>query len=368
MDYYLLPVSENYEAIGELWKRLQFENDHSYFISWEVISYWLRHVDKNVPLFCVVFEDHGKPEACAILTYRTNWKHRFIPSRTISLNSSGLAKYDRLFWIEYNGILGQNCTKETIEALLNIFPHGCDEVLFPGMDFSSDLTQTLKTQQFTGFAFTEDNVQTAYYVDLAKVRENNNDLLPLIKSNTRSQIRRSYRIYREQGSVIFECADTTKYALDIFSELFDLHKMAFKQRNRVSHFSTSQAYDFHRKFIQERFDFGEIQMIRVSTKKGTIGCLYNFVYQGRVYFFQNGMNYQKDNRLKPGLICHVEAIQHNAIQGNDFYDFLAGNERFKASLSNGNNASMIWGRLQRRSLPFVLERWIYNKLNRYRKK
>jgi len=39
-----------------------------------------------------------------------------------------------------------------------------------------------------------------------------------------------------------------------------------------------------------------------------VGILYNYVVQRKVVFYQSGFTYSIDNRVKPGLVMHTEAI------------------------------------------------------------
>jgi CelD/BcsL family acetyltransferase involved in cellulose biosynthesis len=94
--------------------------------------------------------------------------------------------------------------------------------------------------------------------------------------------------------------------------------------------------------------------LRVVGEGGTIGCLYNFLFRGRVYAYQSGLAYSPDNRLKPGLVSHDEAMELNRKAGARVYDFLAGEARYKASLSTGV-AQLSWVVVQRPRFDFKLE-------------
>jgi CelD/BcsL family acetyltransferase involved in cellulose biosynthesis len=106
--------------------------------------------------------------------------------------------------------------------------------------------------------------------------------------------------------------------------------------------------------IQDRFDHREIQLLRVKCAEKTLGCLYNFVYENNVYFYQSGINYNVDKRLKPGLVIHAEAVRHNAAEDHKTYDFLGGASRYKMSLATHHNR-LIWIRLQKPRLKFKIE-------------
>ncbi|HEY6178199.1 MAG TPA: GNAT family N-acetyltransferase, partial [Kofleriaceae bacterium] len=111
---------------------------------------------------------------------------------------------------------------------------------------------------------------------------------------------------------------------------------------------------FHQRLIEQRFASGEIQLVRIRAGDATIGCLYNFVWLGEVAFYQSGLAYETDSKLKPGLVCHALAIDHAARAGHRCYDFLGGDSRYKQSLAT-DARELVWLRLQKPRLRFALE-------------
>ena len=97
-----------------------------------------------------------------------------------------------------------------------------------------------------------------------------------------------------------------------------------------------------------------MQLLRITCGKKTLGCLYNFVSQGMVYYYQSGFNYPDFGRFKPGLVCHALAIPYNAAQGHKTYDFLVGDSQYKKSLSTHAN-QLVWCTIQKPRLRFKLE-------------
>ena len=86
-----------------------------------------------------------------------------------------------------------------------------------------------------------------------------------------------------------------------------------------------------------------------------MGCLYNFIYQGVVHFYQSGFNYSDFSHFKPGLVCHSLAIPLNADLNHKIYDFLASNVQYKRSLSTHTN-HLVWYTIQKPRLRFKLEK------------
>jgi CelD/BcsL family acetyltransferase involved in cellulose biosynthesis len=189
-------------------------------------------------------------------------------------------------------------------------------------------------------------------VDLAKVR-GAGDYLKLLGGSTRSQIRRSQKLYGARGKLALEVAASPDQALTIFDELVALHRRSWRERGSAGAF-VPFVHDFHRRLIERRFTTGEVQLARVRAGDTTVGCLYNFVWNGSVAFYQSGLAYETDGRLKPGLVCHALAVDHAARAGLRWYDFLAGGSRYKQSLAT-DARQLVWFRIQKPRLRFALE-------------
>ena len=59
-----------------------------------------------------------------------------------------------------------------------------------------------------------------------------------------------------------------------------------------------------------------------------------WLFQGKVFFFQSGFDYELDPARSPGMLTHALAIEHYRGRAMQEYDFLAGDARYKRSLAN----------------------------------
>jgi CelD/BcsL family acetyltransferase involved in cellulose biosynthesis len=190
-------------------------------------------------------------------------------------------------------------------------------------------------------------------VDLARVRAAG-DYLSLLSANARAQIRRALRLFEARAPITLETASSVAEASAIFDELVTLHRRNWQWRGKEGAF-TPFVRAFHERLIRRRFDAGEIQLLRVRSGPATIGSLYNFVFDGVIYFYQSGIAWQADAKLKPGLVCHAEAVAHNASLGHQRYDFLGGESRYKKTLATDDHRHLVWARIQRPRLRFRVE-------------
>ena len=163
-----------------------------------------------------------------------------------------------------------------------------------------------------------------------------------LSANTRHQLRRSDRAYAVEGALRLERAETPERAHDYLVALRGLHQAAWRERGQPGAFATSFFERFHHALIGRGHPRAEIDLMRVSAGPRTIGFLYNFRYRGESLSYQSGFDYANAGRhAKPGLTCHHQAICDARAWGAEKYDFLAGDDRYKRSLSD-NEQTLLW--------------------------
>jgi CelD/BcsL family acetyltransferase involved in cellulose biosynthesis len=338
--------------IRDAWTELEARARPSYFLSWGWVETWLDAVPPSVPLVLHVARQAGAPVAAFFLGACTQWRHRVLPSRTLHLNQTGVPEYDDIF-IEYNALLApaDNDPPPLAEVLARL-PSHWDELYLAGLDAAAAPARQLVDLGGRLRVRIEREVP-APLVELDKVRAAKGDYVGLLGKNTRAAIRRSIRLYEERGKLALEVADSLPRALAVFDELVALHRRAWQDRGQDGAFQPF-VRAFHERLIRARFAAGEIQLVRVRAGDATVGCLYNFVFGGTIWFYQSGFAYEAEAKLKPGMVCHAEAVRHNAAYGHRDYDFLGGATAYKESLSTASRR-LVWARIQKPRLRFVAE-------------
>jgi len=365
MKIELIPVGGNMKRIREIWECLEENANTSYFLSWG----WIENLISNLP-------DYAKPQLVVFLkgndpclaffsgslTLGTTQQEgkfygqrHFFKTRAWFLNATGIPDFDCV-QMEYNRFLYKQNEAFRLIDILKSLPDSWDELHLPGLDMRTfPGTEALENISPYKTIVKDDGIVLSPFVDLDKVRERGGDYLSLLSANTRSQINRSCRLYAKNAPVRIEVARDTPSAMDIYQELIDLHEYTWTSRGQKGAFCSYFPCQFHRQLIQSRFEHDEIQLLRIRCgNNSTMGCLYNFVYKDHVYFYQSGINYNRDKRLKPGLVVHAEAIRYNAAAGHKVYDFLGGCSRYKMSMATHYNR-LIWIRLQKPLLKFKIE-------------
>jgi len=339
------------------WLSLEARADASAFTSWGMVGVWL----ESLPASCVPWVLSARLEGLlvglAIVVEGTGRAFRHLPVRSWYLHSTGNPASEGLA-SEYNGFLiDRRCGPELAGAMLEFL-------------LREHAPRRLEIQAATGplaalaqrppdGLMADSRERLSYMVSLDAVRAHPEGHLGLLSRNARSQVRRSLRAYVGLGELHIEAATSVDMAHAWMARLRELHAAHWDGKGVNSHFAHSPvARALHARLIDSAFGSGLIQLLRVKAGPHELGYLYNLVYRGRAAYYQSGFRFglvDRDDR--PGLVAHTLAVAHNAALGLRWYDFMAGDYRYKQSLSTDTEVQHHC-RFRRRDLPARVEQLV----------
>lgn len=341
----------DWAAIAPLWSQLANSSPHaSFYLSVEWVSAWLQIFGEALKTEIVLFEQDGEPVGACLLNRAIEKRGPFRVKR-VYLNTGGEDFLERTL-MEYNNVLCRaGSERDVARALASHLKNSAwDEFAIEGI-CPGTVCSSLQ-EEFAGLRSSVSTLQS-YYVDLARLRASGTHYLKSLSSNTRSQLLRSVRLYARMGPLRCEIAQDLETAQAFFNELCVLHQAYWLRRGDTGAFAPGRRLEFHKALIREASPKGTVHLIRVSAGAQTLGVLYNFVQQHKIYFFQSGFRYPQDPHMKPGLVTHACAIQHYLDLGFHEYDFLVGDARYKQQLAR-DSRPMDWLVLARPSLKLSL--------------
>jgi CelD/BcsL family acetyltransferase involved in cellulose biosynthesis len=341
--------------VSQLWERLAGASPHtSFFLTTAWMETWLQSFADVVEPSLLVFESGGAAVgACVIVASRR--RRALLGFRRLSLNAAGEPDDDTTY-IEFNTLLCHPGWEEPVAAALldHLRQSEWDELSLDGFCECPGLA-TLQ-QGFADLA-PETSVRPSYYVDLGALRRSPRAYEDDFGSTTRKHLRQNLRYYAKRGPLRVDAAVTLSEALDRMERLADLHQQRWVKRGRPGAFASTRFRSFHGALIRRVFSSGAIQLLRVSAGDETVGVLYNFVYRGKVYFYQSGFRYEEDGRSSPGMVTLYHAVQYCRDAGFDEFDFLAGDDLYKRSLSTGSRP-LVWVVFRKPRLKFHVLGWL----------
>jgi CelD/BcsL family acetyltransferase involved in cellulose biosynthesis len=300
----------DWDALGTRWRALEQRMSSSFFQGWT----WVGCLAQERFSDPVLLEAQYGTETVGLALFN---RRRSITGEVLALHESGVSQLDCPY-IEHNGVLGGPSAALLRLALRGWPPRrlvlsGIDEHTLAALAEAAPLVRLLRSQD-------------APYTDLT------GDFLARRSSNTRQQIRRSDRAY---GAVTLRRAASEGEAHEFLDEMAILHQITWTTRGKAGAFANPFFGRFHHALIARGWLRGEIDLLRVAVGHRLIGILYNFRHGNGSLAYQSGFDYASaEGAQRPGLTCHHAAIRFSMAAGLQRYDFLAGDDRYKRSLSD----------------------------------
>lgn len=324
--------------LASCWRDLETRANTSFFTTWSWLGAWLNILpaDMDVRLLKALCGD--QVVGLGLVVQGKSRLMRLIPVSSWHVHATGIPQLDDLT-IEYNGFLvDQSMAEQVADAMVN---HLLYQTKAGRISINRAANSYAALAQKLGKrAIARSTQRESHMVCLDTVRAAHGDYASLLSANTRSQLKRSLNAYKKLGPVALHEAQSVEQAMAYLAALKVLHDQTWQERGVQSGFGSDAATQtFHKQLIESSFERGEVQMLRITVGDTDLGYLYNFRHRGRVAFYQSGLHYGLlDKNDRPGVVCHALAIEHNAAQNASLYDFLAGDHRYKSSLSTHTEA------------------------------
>jgi CelD/BcsL family acetyltransferase involved in cellulose biosynthesis len=344
----VVPYSPDlWSQIGAHWQSLlEGCSDASAFLSAPWMRSWLMTFGEELRPEALLWRNgDGRVVGACLLTIRHE-RRGPLALRRAYLNATG----EHQLSSEHNTLL---CTAEHeasvhSDLVRHVRRRGADSLMLSG--FQQTSAEAIR-KEWPSRGFSDGFASDDRFVPLATLRDEGTPYLSTLSKNTREKIRRSIRLYEEQaGPLTVEVAQTPAHALEWFDALRRFHDARWQSQGSAGAFSTPESVKFHQRIIGEHAVTGDnggelsAELLRIRCGPDVIGILYNLIHRGRVSFYQSGLQYTEDNRLKPGLVTHASAVQWYLDGDASEYDFLAGGPetaRYKESLASGRR-SLMW--------------------------
>jgi CelD/BcsL family acetyltransferase involved in cellulose biosynthesis len=328
----LRPVTD-WAALGEQWRELEARADASFFQSWTWIG-CLASERYDDPMLLEARCD-ARVVALGLFNRRRSWLFD-----TLWLHETGLLQLDVVF-IEHNGLLlDTTCRTGNDDKLRTACLAAVRRAALPGQRpgrrviLSGVDPAHLHAAKAVGMV-SGLTTRQAPALDLSALRRGGRHHEDVLSANTRAQLRRSLRAYAARGTLTVRRAAEATEAHHYLDELARLHQASWQRRGRAGAFAAPHFTRFHHALIDRALPREEVDLWRISAGSTEIGYLYNFQHRGRILAYQSGFDYAvADRRAKPGLTCHHLVIENSLTADRTCYDFLAGNDRYKRSLSD----------------------------------
>jgi CelD/BcsL family acetyltransferase involved in cellulose biosynthesis len=302
------------------------------FNSWEWAAAWLATLGKGVDARFVLLEEGDTLRGILPLA---DARHRgglpFVAPRTLRYCGVDAAYPDQL-----EPVADPADVPKFLElALAAVFRAGGVPTLSLPMVAEDSPTQAALAA-LTGLRTTSRAVSVAPYLPVSGTFE---EFLGTLSSNERYKIRsRTKKLLTGKGVEYGPVPDLTP--VQALSFLRTLHAKRAEQKGIESTFDTDAVQDFHaellRIFPRERVIF---RCLRKDAE--VFAMFYGFVVANRMFYFQLGYD-PKWSDSSPGLVLLSQTIRETFGLGCREYNFLQGNEPFKATWTKAARTLNDW--------------------------
>ncbi len=329
------------------------------FLSFDWISNWLQ---------CA----YAKPELITFLSSYDNQPIGFAfigcvdssLGKVFLLNQTGNQQDDQI-WIEYNDVICASQHKACRNALLQFLANKPKTFKFIGINN----IEAWSHKQWRKWSLQSTNG----YIAASKEALSESSTASLVlhfSKNTKSQISRSQRFIEQHYGEVKMNWLSSKQIEAALTDMGNLHIKQWGNHDYGSGFTNPRFVEFHRRLMQQGMlpkvsheiekekdsratSKDWVHLAKFTAGDFTLGYLYLFTRNKQVYFYLSAINYtSQDNKYKPGLLMHKLAMLHFEGLGYTSYDFLAGDARYKTSLSNQEYLL--------HSLQLYLNKWYYS--------
>jgi CelD/BcsL family acetyltransferase involved in cellulose biosynthesis len=333
-----------------IWCDLQSRSEASFFLSWDWIGTWLRVLGKDA--YVVKRHHAGKVVALGLIS-QAKIKRGLLRLDGLFLTETGDPQRDRVY-TEYNGFLiAREAPGDTAERCLKaIADAGRSRGTLAGwqqLRVSGVMPSLIEAASRAGLWAHVRERQQCMMVDLRAVRAVGRPYIQVLGPRTREQIRRSIRFYEARGPLRVLAPRDLQEAQLFFTELKTLNQHRWGDKGA---FSSPYFEPFHRQVIATCWPRETVELLRIVSGETTIGYFYNFLFQGWVGFYMDGLAYEADTRARPGMVSFVLIIERHLARGAEAFDFMAGDDPYKRHLGQPKG-ELIWAEIQRPSPRIV---------------
>jgi CelD/BcsL family acetyltransferase involved in cellulose biosynthesis len=156
----------------------------------------------------------------------------------------------------------------------------------------------------------------AYVASLSKSR----------RERVRQIVRRSFETGRAVSHQVTQRSDLSK----AYELLIDLHQKRRRSLGEPGCFADRAFTEYHREVVERFFDLGRLRLQYVLLDGRPVAAEYGLVGGSEVYFYQSGIEPDVLDQ-RPGWMGTINSLRSAIEQGYRTFDFMRGDEAYKAS-------------------------------------
>jgi CelD/BcsL family acetyltransferase involved in cellulose biosynthesis len=205
--------------------------------------------------------------------------------------------------------------------------HACDHLEFTGIDYEDRpmayLAESLRRRHCTIHRRSTIN---CWRIDLPTRWE---EYLAMLSKNFRQEIKRLERRYFETGKAVMRVTENLSDFSHSFELLVQMHQRRWRSLGEPGCYASPRFENFIREVSPLLMQQGQMQIQWLEIEGRPSAIEYQLIGGGVVYAYQTGIE-PTAAADQPGKLCNLASIRRAIEGGHHAYDFLRGDEPYKA--------------------------------------
>jgi len=155
------------------------------------------------------------------------------------------------------------------------------------------------------------------------------EYLATLSSHRRKKIRHAEKHWLASGEAKFHVVRTPEELPQAQAILIDLHQRRRQSLEETGAFASARFTAFHRDVMAPMLAHGQLMLSWIEIAGEAVAAEYSLNSDGVVYYYQAGWA-PENTRVAPGNLARIAGLGHAIAGGRREFDFLRGDEPYKA--------------------------------------
>ncbi len=323
-------------SLAPVWRALHHADSADVFNSWEWLAPWWRHLGQSQQLFVLLASDH-------------NGTARGLMPLGLATVRLGLQRVRRLGFLgdaqvgsDYLDLIAQPGWRDAVIKAFGatLVRHASDWDIIELLDMDENSSTAVELLEAMGPQYAS-QVETRLLCP-GQTLDPNEPFESFLRRTSRYENygRRRRWLERQPGFQIDVCRnlEDLERPLEAF---FRLHARRWAEDGGSAGISESAHVEFHREAAANLAASGKLWLFTLWLEDKALASVYGIVHDKTFYYYQAGMDPAWRSR-SVGMVLIGETFAEAIRSGMERYDFLRGEESYKADWVSGNRQLVGW--------------------------
>jgi len=164
------------------------------------------------------------------------------------------------------------------------------------------------------------------------------EYLQSLTSDRRTRLKKARRKCEAAHKMRFFVWNDAAGLDSVIDRLVELHQARWRDSGGSASFASPQYIEFHRETMKSSFARGWLRLYCLELDGKIAAITYCYRFRNRIFLMQAGFDPEMA-KSNPGKVLLGCALEHAIGEGNEVFDFLKGEHRYKDQLATGHRAT-----------------------------